>query len=142
MEQKHRYYVEMFHSPCLINDAKITQLPINLTDPSPNLHEEIQNSPNLTYEAMRFHNLLSLPHLLVRQTIEKKPFVDYSQSQIVISVKYLAILQQQKLNIAIGDNIREERRKEQEEKQAKKATEVVVASIQITQISIKRHAKA
>ncbi len=41
VEQEHRYYVEMPHSPCLVDDAKIAQLPINLINPSPNLHEEI-----------------------------------------------------------------------------------------------------
>jgi len=65
---------------------------------------------------MRFHNLLSLPHLHVRQTTGEKPLVDYSQSQIMTSSKYLAILQQKKLNMATRDNIREERRKEQKEK--------------------------
>jgi len=40
VEQKHQYYVEMFHSPCLINDAKVAQLLINLANPSPNLHEK------------------------------------------------------------------------------------------------------
>jgi len=37
VEQEHWYYVEMFHSPCLINNVEVTHLPINLVDPSPNL---------------------------------------------------------------------------------------------------------
>lgn len=48
MEQEHRYYVEMPHDPCMINDVKITQLPINLAYLSPNLQEEIWSSLNLT----------------------------------------------------------------------------------------------
>ncbi len=37
VEQEHWYYVEMPHCPCLIDNAKITHLPINIIDLSPNL---------------------------------------------------------------------------------------------------------
>jgi len=37
VEQEHWYYVEMPHSPCLIDNAKVAHLPINIIDPSPNL---------------------------------------------------------------------------------------------------------
>jgi hypothetical protein len=81
----------MPHSPCVIDDVEVAHLPINLTNSSPNLQEEIQSSPNLTQKAMKFHNLLSLPHLRTRLTIEKKPLVNYSQSHIVTSTEYLII---------------------------------------------------
>jgi hypothetical protein len=66
VEQEHQYYVEMPCSPCMINDVEVAQLLINLTNLNPNLQEEIPSSPNLTYEVMKFHNLLSLPHLLAK----------------------------------------------------------------------------
>jgi hypothetical protein len=66
----------------VIDDVEITHLPINLTYPSLNLWEE--SSPNLTQEAMKFHNLLSLPHLLIKQIAKKEPSIDYPQSHIVI----------------------------------------------------------
>jgi hypothetical protein len=37
VEHKHQYYVEMPHSPCVIDDAEVAHLPINLIDPNPNL---------------------------------------------------------------------------------------------------------
>ncbi len=92
MEHKHLYYVEMLHSPCMIDDVEVAHLSINLTNSNLNLQEEIQSSPNLTQEAMRFHNLLSLPHLPTKQTIGKKSLINYSQSHVVISTKYLVIL--------------------------------------------------
>ncbi len=73
------YYVEMPHSPCVIDNVEVAHLLINLINSSHNLQEEIYSSPNLTQEAMRFHNLRSLPHLLTRQTIGKEPLVNYSQ---------------------------------------------------------------
>jgi hypothetical protein len=82
----------MPHSPYVIDDVEVAHLPINLANSSPNLREEIQSSPNLTQEVMRFHNLLSLPHLPTKQTIKKKPFINYSQSHIVTSIEYLVIL--------------------------------------------------
>jgi hypothetical protein len=37
-------------------------------------------------------NLLSLPHLPAKKTCEKEPLVDYIQSHVVTSHKYLQIL--------------------------------------------------
>jgi len=51
-----------------------------------------QSPPNLNQEAMRLHNLLSLPHLLTRHTRGKEPLVDYSRSHVVMSIEYLNIL--------------------------------------------------
>jgi hypothetical protein len=57
----------MLHSPCVIDDVEVAHLPTNLVDPSFKLQEKIYSSPNLTQEAMTFHNFLSWSHLLVKQ---------------------------------------------------------------------------
>jgi len=72
----------MPHTPCVIDDVEVVRLPINLTHPSLNIQKKIQNSPNRTQEAMRFHNLLSLPHFHAKQTTKRKALVDYSQFHV------------------------------------------------------------
>jgi len=58
---------------------------------------------------------LSLPHLPVKKTCEKEPLVDYIQSHVVTSDKYLQILHKKTMDKEAIKIIREQRRKEREE---------------------------
>jgi hypothetical protein len=69
--------------------------------------EEAQQSPNLTQESMRMHNLMSLPCLPIRHTKGKEPLVDYSQSHVVTSFRYLDILKKKTMEKAIAKEIKE-----------------------------------
>jgi hypothetical protein len=69
---------------------------------------------------MRLHNLLSLPHLLKRDTKGKKSLIDYSQSHFVISFEYLNILRRKKMEKVLAEEIRTCKRKEKEDKQTTK----------------------
>jgi hypothetical protein len=76
-----------------------------------------------TQEALVGNNLLSLlPHLLARRTNGRKPLIDYSQSHVVTLKYYLTIMWQMAMNREAIKLIRETRRKEKQDKQAKNAT--------------------
>jgi len=49
---------------------------------TPKLVQETQSPPNLTQEAMRLHNLLSLLDLPIRHIRGKEPLIDYSRSHL------------------------------------------------------------
>ncbi len=66
--------------------------------------------------AKGFHGLLSLPHLLTIRTHGIKPLVDYFQSHIMISKKYLRIMRQKAMDREVAKQIRKNRRKERQEK--------------------------
>jgi hypothetical protein len=77
----------MLQSPIVIEE-QLKEI-INLNEVTPKLVQETQSPPNLIQEAMRLHNLLSLPHLLVRHIRGNEPLVDYYQSHVVTSIEYL-----------------------------------------------------
>jgi len=66
---------------------------------------ETQSPPNLIYEAMRLHNLLSLLRLPLRCTRGEEPLVDYSKSHVVISAKYLNILRKKTMDKVVAKEI-------------------------------------
>jgi hypothetical protein len=68
--------------------------------------------------ARGYHDLLSLPHLLAR-TYGRKPLVDYFQSYVVTSREYLRIMRQKAMDREATNHIRESKREEKQEKQAK-----------------------
>jgi len=64
---------------------------INLSDPNVKLKQEIHVVKDLTQKVMSFQMLFLLLHLLERHIKRKKPLVDYLQSHVAISTKYLRI---------------------------------------------------
>jgi len=80
------------------------------------LVQETHSLPNLTQEAMKLHNLLSLPRLPARCTRGKKPLIDYSQSHVVTFTKYLHIIREKTMDKATTKEIREGKRKEKKDK--------------------------
>jgi hypothetical protein len=78
--------------------------------------QETQSPPNLTQEATRLHNLLSLLHLPIRRTRGKEPLIDYSQSHVVTFVEYLNILRKETMDKATAEEIKEGKIKEREDK--------------------------
>ncbi len=68
--------------------------------------EEDQNPPNSTQDSMSIHNLLVLPHLPAKQTRRKEPLVDHNMSHVVISEKYLNIMQSKAMAKAVIDGIK------------------------------------
>ncbi len=66
----------------------------NLELPSLDEAIEFKNLENSVQVALAegFHNLLSLPHLFARRTNGRKPLIDYFQSHVVTSEKYLRII--------------------------------------------------
>jgi hypothetical protein len=65
---------------------------INLSDPNVKLKQEIHVVKDLTQKVMSFQMLFLFLHLLERHIKGKKPLVDYLQSHVAISTKYLRIL--------------------------------------------------
>ncbi len=72
-------------------ERRIAKEIVNLDEVILKLVQEIQNPPNPTQEAMRLHNLLSLPHLPPKHIRGKDPLIDYSWSHVVTFVEYLYI---------------------------------------------------
>jgi hypothetical protein len=70
---------------------------------------------------MKVHNLLSLPHLLARHTKGKEPLINFFLSHVVISSKYLDIINRKTMENALAKGIRARKSKE-ENKQSKRAT--------------------
>ncbi len=70
------------------------------------LLQETQMSLNATQESMRVHNLMLLFDLLVKHTKGEKPLIDYSQSHVMISSKYLNILRRKTMEKAVVEEIR------------------------------------
>jgi hypothetical protein len=71
-----RYYVDMPQSPIVRKQQLKDNIVVNLNEGSPkgSLEDASQQSPNLTQESMRMHNLLSLPCLPTRHTKGKIAF--------------------------------------------------------------------
>jgi hypothetical protein len=70
---------------------------------------------------MKVHNLLSLPHLPARHTKGKEPLIKFYLSHVVISSKYLDIINRKTMENALAKGIRANKSKE-ENKQSKRAT--------------------
>jgi hypothetical protein len=60
---------------------------------------------------MRLHNLLSLPHLLVRHTRVEEPLVDYFQSYVVTCVEYLNIQRKETMDKTIAKEIKKRKKR-------------------------------
>ncbi len=74
-------------------------------------------------EALVGNNFNCHYHISVQEgPMEDNCLVDFSQSHVVISKEYLTIMRQKAMDKAILKHIREARRKEKQDKQAKKAT--------------------
>jgi hypothetical protein len=72
--------------------------------------------------------LLSLPHLLTRRTNVREPSIDYSHNHVVTSKECLIVMQQKAMDREVAEHIKETRRKEKQDKQAKKAiTSMIIA---------------
>ncbi len=80
---------------------------VNLDEVILELVQKTQSLPNLTLEAMRLHNLLSLPYLPTRCIRGKETLDDYFQSHVVISIKYLNILRKKTMDKVVSEEIRE-----------------------------------
>ncbi len=62
------------------------------------------------------HNLLSLSHVLTIKTNGKEPLMDYSQSDVMILKEYLNIMWQNAMDMEVIEQIKENIRKEKQEK--------------------------
>jgi hypothetical protein len=61
-----------------------------------------------------------LPHLLARRIKGKEPLIDYSQSHIVISFEYFDILRIKTMENVVVEEIKVCKRKDKEDRQAKR----------------------
>jgi len=91
---------------------------------------------------MRLHNLLSLPHLLVRRTRENEPLIDYYRSHVVTSVEYLSILRKKTMDKVVAKENKEGKRKEIKDKQAKRILELGIVVDRPTTGILEKHVKA
>jgi hypothetical protein len=73
--------------------------------------QEARSPPNLTQEAMRLHNLLSLLHLPTRCTRGKGPLVYYFYSHFVTFVEYLNILRKKTMDKEIVEEIKKDKKR-------------------------------
>lgn len=90
---------------------------------------------------MCLHNLLLLLCLSKKQTMRKKPLVDYSQSQVMIYIKYLNIQREKKYE---QGNCKGNQRRKTKGKGSqvieKKTTNLGSTTNQATQRVVKKHA--
>ncbi len=84
------------------------------------MSQETQPPSNMIHESMCLDNLLLLLSLFLKKTMRKKPLVDYSQSQVMIYIKYLNIQREKIMNKVTAKEIKEGRQKEKEVKWLKK----------------------
>jgi hypothetical protein len=100
----------MLQSPAMIKE-QLEEI-VDLDEVTPKLVQETQNPPNLIQETMRLHNLLSLPHLLIRCTRGNEPLVDYYQSHVVTFAEYLSILRKKAMDKVVAKENKEGKIKE------------------------------
>jgi len=79
-----------------------------------------------------------LPHLLARKTRGKKSLVDYSQSYVVTSSEYFKILQQKALKREASKAIKQQKRKEKEDKKAQQVVDSLIMAERTTQRLLNR----
>jgi hypothetical protein len=80
--------------------------------------------------------------LLARHTKGKKPLVDYSQSHVMTTSKYLDILRRKIMEKVVVEEIREGNWKEKEENRTKRTTKLGFAIDRTTQKCVEKRAKA
>lgn len=80
--------------------------------------QKVHHLAIVAQEPISFANLLSLPHLLERKTKGKELLMDYNQSYVITSSEYSSILQQKALTKETIEVIRQQKRKEKEDKRA------------------------
>jgi hypothetical protein len=107
--------------PIVANHAyviKLENMVEYLTKPSLDETTKFKNSKSSTQLALTYgcHILLSLLHLCAKRTNGREPLINYSQSHVVTSNEYLRIMQQQAMDKEVVEYIRENKRKEQQEK--------------------------
>jgi hypothetical protein len=78
---------------------------VNLEDS--NLELDDPTIPSQTQRVAKLGDLLSLPRLPTRKRHGKEPLVDYSNSHVVTSNQYLAMLRQKALGKEVVDKIKE-----------------------------------
>ncbi len=125
------YYVNMLRIPIVTNHASVIKLENmveNLAQPSLDETIMLRNFRSLIQMALAqgCHCLLSLPHLPTRRTNGREPLVNYSQSHVVKSKEYLRIMQQKAMDSKATKQICESRRKERQEKQARKTFTMLI----------------
>jgi len=69
-----------------------------------------------------------LPHLPARRTNGRKTLVNYSQRHVVTLEKYLRIMQQKAMDREVAKWIQKTKRKERQEKQARKTFTLLTAT--------------
>ncbi len=99
------YYVDMPQNLTMIEEQ--LEETVNLDEVTLELVQETHNPPNVTQEAIKLNNLLSLLHLHAMHTRGKKPLVDYSQSHVVTSTKYLNVLRKKSMDKVVIGEIKE-----------------------------------
>ncbi len=90
------------------------------------MHEhqlEIENATSQTPQVFCFANVVVIAPSTYKKDMRDRCFSIYNRLQIVTSNDYLKILQQKKLDKQVNEQIKEHKRKEREEKKAKKVVE-------------------
>ncbi len=72
------------------------------------------------------HQLLSLLHLLAKQTRRKEPLLNYSQFHVVTNVEYLVVMHKKAMEKVVVDAIRETHCKEKEENRVRKSANYLI----------------
>jgi hypothetical protein len=76
-----------------------------------------QSFTNASKAFLLFENLLSLPHLLARKIKNKKPLIDYKQSNVVTFNEYSNILWQKKLEKEVVEEIKKHKKRRRKKKE-------------------------
>ncbi len=116
-----RYYVEEPKSPTIVDANKQTKMIYDIiadVDGPIIKMQQVHHHVVAAQEPISFASLLSLPHLLTRKTRGKEPLVDYNQSYVVTSSEYFSILQQKVLAKEVAKVIKQQKKKEKEDKRA------------------------
>ncbi len=82
-----------------------------------------------------------LPHLPTRQIWQKEPQVDYNMFHVVIFEEYLNIAWSKVMAKVVGNEMKECKQKEKEERRSKRVAKTLIIVEHATQRSIKKWAK-
>jgi hypothetical protein len=124
-------------------------MPCSPTTPITNLElvvnlEDIcleSNDLNVSYQTQQvlaLAVLLFLPQLPTRRILGKEPLVDYSNSHVVTSNQYLAVLKQKTMDKKAMDKVRELKAKERQEKKSKRFQDTLTLVKRATQRIIEK----
>jgi hypothetical protein len=124
-------------------------MPCSPTTPATNLELVVNledlclesNDLNFSYQTQQVFalaNLLSLPQLPTRRILGKEPLIDYSNSHVVTSNQYLAVLKKKTMDKEATNKVRELKAKEKEEKISKRFQNTLTPVEQATQRIIEK----